>query len=197
MLKSSALGLGLLLTFGCASSPTSTDNESGTRQIHRNAVLYEGSEMVAAIGFSTSKGTFGEPWLVLSAEIMATRGSGPAFVRRSDITARTPDGRRLTLITQEEFLANGPRLKIPLNRVLSHLPLLYRYQTSDVPCDEWFLTDPRRSIALDQVPLNSFQACSGPLVFRVPGGVQPGRWRIVFELEESQPDIPFVLELEN
>ena len=197
MLKSLVLGLGLLLIFGCASSPTSTENESGTRQIHDNAVLYDGSELVAAIGYPRSKSALAEPWLVLSAEIMATRGSGPSFIRRSDITARTPDGQRLPLISQSEFLANAPRLKIPLNRVLSLLPLLHRYQSSEVPCDEWFLTDPRRSIALDQVPLNNFQACRGPLVFRVPGGVQPGRWRIVFELEESQPDIPFILELED
>jgi len=44
------------------------------------------------------------------------------------------------------------------------------------------------------VPVNTFQLCSGPLVFRVSGGIQPGRWRLIIELEESRVDIPFVLE---
>jgi len=39
--------------------------------------------------------------------------------------------------------------------------------------------------------------CWGPLVFQVPGGVQPGRWRLVIELEESTADIPFELEVDG
>jgi hypothetical protein len=31
----------------------------------------------------------------------------------------------------------------------------------------------------------------------VPGGVQPGRWRLVIELEESRADIPFIIEIED
>jgi len=41
------------------------------------------------------------------------------------------------------------------------------------------------------------EECSGPLVFSVPGGVQPGRWRLVIDLEESRVDLPFELELDD
>ena len=49
----------------------------------------------------------------------------------------------------------------------------------------------------DEMPISSFQVCAGPLVFRVPGGIQPGRWRLVIELEESKADIPFEIEIED
>jgi hypothetical protein len=74
------------------------------------------------------------------------------------------------------------------------LPVLARYDTSRMPCDRWFLADPFAGFAYDQVYVNTFQVCSGPLVFRDPGGVQPGRWRLLIELEESTIDLPFELE---
>ncbi len=45
--------------------------------------------------------------------------------------------------------------------------------------------------------MNSSETFLGPLIFSVPGGVQPGRWRLVIELEESRPDIPFVIEIKK
>jgi len=48
-------------------------------------------------------------------------------------------------------------------------------------------------LASDEVPVNTFQLCSGPLVFRVPGGVQPGRWHLVIELKKNRVDVPFEL----
>jgi hypothetical protein len=50
-------------------------------------------------------------------------------------------------------------------------------------------------LSFDEIPINSAQICSGPLAFKVPGGIQPGRWRLIIELQESRADIPFTLEL--
>ncbi len=51
--------------------------------------------------------------------------------------------------------------------------------------------------AQDEIAINPFEECWGPLVFNVTGGVQPGRWRLVIELEESTADIPFHLEVDG
>jgi hypothetical protein len=51
--------------------------------------------------------------------------------------------------------------------------------------------------AQDEIAISTFEECWGPLVFKVTGGVQPGRWRLVIELEESTADIPFELTLER
>ena len=52
------------------------------------------------------------------------------------------------------------------------------------PCDRWFLVDPGLGFAYDEVYLSIFELCYGPVVGRVPGNVQPGRWRLLIELEE-------------
>jgi len=110
---------------------------------------------------------------------------------------RTPEGRGLALVSQDEFRRNFAGIRIPVERTLDFLPLIYRYEPSRLPCERWFLAAPPGNITYDEIPLNSSQTCSGPLVFSVPGGVQPGRWRLIIELEESRADIPFVIELED
>ena len=197
MLKLSPLMLGLLLITGCATTSEPSASDPGTRQIHRNAVLHEGPELVAAVTYLQGKNSVAEERLILAVEFTSPRGSGPNDVWRSDISIRTPDGRRLALISQNEFRKNFARMRIPVERTLEFLPLLYRYLPTRLPCDRWYLVSPPEMIAIDEIPINSSQTCSGPLVFSVPGGVQPGRWRLVIELEESRADIPFIIELKD
>ena len=197
MLKLSPLMLGLLLITGCATSPAPSASNPGTQEIHRNAVLHEGPELVAAVTYLQGKNSVAEERLILAAELTSPRGSGPNVVSRSDISVRTPDGRRLALISQDEYRRKFARLRIPVERTLEFLPLLYRYLPTRLPCDRWYLVSPPENIAFDEIPINSSQTCSGPLVFSVPGGVQPGRWRLVIELEESRADIPFIIEIRD
>jgi len=197
MLKLSTLLLGLLLIIGCATASEPSASDPGTREIHRNAVLHEGPELVAVVAYLQGKNSLAEERLILAVELTSPRGSGPNVVSRGDISMRSPEGRRLALISQDDFRRNFPRIRIPDERTLAFLPLLFRYQPSRLPCDRWFLVAPPGNIAFDEISINSSQTCSGPLVFNVPGGVQPGRWRLVIELEESRADIPFVIEAEN
>jgi hypothetical protein len=197
MMKLSPLMLGLLLITGCATSSEPSASEPGTREIHRNAVLHEGPELVAAVTYLQGKNSVAEERLILAVELTSPRGSGPNVVSKNDISVRTPDGRRLALISQDEYRRSFARLRIPVERTLEFLPLLYRYLPTRLPCDRWYLVSPPENIAFDEIPINSSQTCSGPLVFSVPGGVQPGRWRLVIELEESRADIPFIIEIED
>ena len=197
MLKLSTLLTALLLITGCATTSEPSASDPGTREIHRNAVLHEGPELVAAVTYLQGKNSVAEERLILGVELTSPRGSGPNVVSRSDISIRTPDGRRLALISQDEYRRSFARMRIPVERTLDFLPLLYRYLPTRLPCDRWYLVSPPENIAFDEIPINSSQTCSGPLVFSVPGGVQPGRWRLVVELEESRADIPIIIEIEN
>jgi hypothetical protein len=188
--------LGLLVTAACTSSGGLRTTGPGTQQITRFAVFHEGPEIAAIVARSSGERSVGGEWLVLAVELTAMEGSRPVVVKRSDIAVRTPDGRRLTPISQNEFRGNYPRLQIPVERTLANLPLLDRYKLSrNVPCDQWFFAAPPEVLTFDEIPISSSQICSGPLVFKVPGGIQPGRWRLIIELEESRADIPFMIEL--
>jgi hypothetical protein len=188
------LPLALLLIAGCATSTGPGVTEPGTREVSRYAVVHEGPELAVALGFYQASRSIGDEWLIVAVELTASAGSGRAIVNRSDISVISPDGRRLALVSQDEFRENYGAVRVAVDRALRSLPILGRYDRSQMPCDRWFLRDPFGGFAYDEVPVNTFQLCSGPLVFRVVGGIQPGRWRLIIELEESRVDIPFELE---
>jgi hypothetical protein len=184
----------LLVVTGCATTSGPGATEPGTREVSRYAVIHEGPELAVALGFYQATRNLGNEWLIVAVELTASAGGGRAVVNRSDISAITPDGRRLALVSQEEFRDNYGAVRIDVDRALRSLPILGRYDRSQMPCDRWFLRDPFGGFAYEEVPVNTFQLCSGPLVFKVVGGIQPGRWRLIIELEESRVDIPFELE---
>jgi hypothetical protein len=187
--------LSLLLVTACATPQNVDPSYPGTSVMNRNAVLYEGPEMVAVVTFQQGKYSVAQEWLILGVEMTSPRGSGPTIVRRNDISVYSPDGRRFSMIGQDEFIRALARLRIPMERTLNYLPLLFRVEPSRMPNDRWFYAIGALQVAFDEIPLNSSERFLGPLIFDIPGGVQPGRWRLVFDLEESRPDIPFVIEI--
>ena len=188
------LPLILIVIAACATSSGPGTTEPGTREVSRYAVIQEGPELAVALGFYQATRSVGNEWLIVAVELTASAGGGRTIVNQSDISVITPDGRRLALVSQEEFRANFAQFRVALERALRSLPILGRYDRSQMPCDRWFLVDPFGGFAYEEVPVNTFQLCSGPLVFKVIGGIQPGRWRLMIELEESRVDIPFELE---
>ena len=193
MMKRTLL-LTLLVLTGCATSSGSGTTEPGTREVSRCALIHEGPELVVSLGFFEATKSIGDEWLIVAVELTASAQGGRTIVNHSDISVFTPDGRRLALVSQEEFRENYGEIRVALERSLRSLPILGRYERSQMPCDRWFLVGPFGGFAYDEVSVNTFQLCSGPLVFKVVGGIQPGRWRLVIELEESRVDVPFELE---
>jgi hypothetical protein len=197
-MKTTSLFCVLMVTIGCATSSTPYVTGPGSQQVHGNAVLHEGPEIEAILIHPSGKRTIGGEWLVLAAELSAAQGGEPIVVTRDNISLRAPDGRRLPLVSQDEFRGSFPRLQIPVQRSLEYLPLLDRYKPNKSGvCDTWFYAAPPATIFFEEIAIGSTQICSGPLVVRVPGGVQPGRWRLLIELQESRADIPFELALED
>jgi hypothetical protein len=191
------LPLVLLLVTGCATSSGPGTTEPGTREVSRYAVIHEGPELAVALGFYQATRSIGDEWLIIAVELTASAGGGRVIVNHSDISVISPDGRRLVLVSQEEFRENYGAVRVAVERALRSLPILGRYDRSQMPCDRWFFVGPFGGFAYDEVPVNTFQLCSGPLVFKVPGGIQPGRWRLIIEQEESRVDVPFELEAEE
>ena len=191
------LPLVLLLVAGCATSSGPGTTEPGTREVSRYAVIHEGPELAVALGFYQATRSIGDEWLIIAVELTASAGGGRVIVNHSDISVISPDGRRLVLVSQEEFRENYGAVRVAVERALRSLPILGRYDRSQMPCDRWFFVGPFGGFAYDEVPVNTFQLCSGPLVFKVPGGIQPGRWRLIIEQEESRVDVPFELEAEE
>ena len=195
MRKIQVLMLGLLIVAISTCSTGSGRVEEGTRVLSRYSVLYEGPELEAIVRTHQAQHDLGEEWLILVVQLRGAHGSGITEIHRTDISVRTPDGRRLPLITDAEYRSIFGQIRSRVHRALSATPEFGINDNGFRPCDRWFLEEPAGGFARDVVPLSVFGVCSGPLVFKVAGGIQPGRWRLVIELEESTADIPFELEL--
>ena len=197
MMKWTISMLMLVSISACATSSGPGATEPGVREVSRYALIHEGPELVVSLGFFEATRRIGDEWLIVAVEFTSSAGGGRTIISNSDISAIAPDGRRIALTSQEEFRKSYGDIRVALDRALRSLPILGRYDRSEMPCDRWFLADPFAGFAYDEVFVNTFQLCSGPLVFKVVGGVQPGRWRLIIELEESRVDIPFELEGED
>lgn len=197
VMRKEILVLTLLVVAACTSAKGPAVDEYGTETFGRHSVIYRGPELEVAVGFSQARASLGDEWLPIAVELTTAPKSNAVIVDRSAISIITPDGRRLPLVSQDVFRSNYNRMRVRVDRAMTILPILGRYETAVMPCDRWFLVGPFGGFASKEVPVNTFQVCSGPLVFEVPGGVQPGRWRLIIELEESRADIPFEIEAEN
>jgi len=180
-----------LATGGCT---TSVDVADGVRQTGDDLFIYEGPEVEAVVRTSQADRDLGEDWLLLAIQIRATPGVGIVAIERTAIAVRTPDGRRLPLISQEEFRKKYSELHARTRRAQLSAPPKAPWENGLRRCDRWLFVAPTDGFATDELHLDSFEYCYGPLVFMVPGGIQPGRWRLIIELEESRVDIPFEIE---
>jgi hypothetical protein len=174
--------------------PGSILANDGVRQLGRYSVAYEGPDLRASVGFSQAAADVGDEWLILVVQLTAPSASGNLTVSLDDIHLRTPDGGRLQALNQAQYRGIFGKIRIRLRQALTNTsPLLLR-GGSQRPCGYWFVDEPGEGFGREELPINSFSFCAGPLVFRVPGSVQPGRWRLVIDLEESRADIPFEIE---
>ena len=190
-----SLCLSTVVISTCSTSSERVDG--GVRETSRYSVVYEGPELQATVRHYQAERDLGGDWQILVAHMRGTHSGGITKIHRRDISVRTPDGRRLPLITQTEFREVYREIHSRVRRAVSSSAPLSTYGGDPRPCDRWFLAEPVGGFAQDEVAINTFEVCWGPLVFQVPGGVQPGRWRLVIELEESTADIPFELTLER
>ena len=71
-------------------------------------------------------------------------------------------------------------------------PMEY-FPPSRRPCLVQFFVPPGAGVSYDAVTVNDRRVCQGRLFFKVPGGIDPGRWTFGIDLEESTVRIPFEL----
>ena len=187
----------LIVTVLGGACATTVDVGNGVRRQGDNIFIYEGPEIEAVVGTYQADRALGENWLVLTIQLRATPGVGVVTVERSAISARTPDGRFLELLSQDDFRASYGEIRSRARRAELSAPTKDPWDRGISRCDRWLFAAPTDGFATDELHLDSFEYCWGPLIFRVPRGIQPGRWHLVVELEESTADIPFEVEVQN
>ncbi len=180
-----------VLTLVAGACTTDVDMGNGIRRRGDHLFFYDGPELEATLGTHETTRSLGENWLVLAVFLRAASGAGSLSIERKAVAVMSPDGHRLPLVTQDEFRAAYPQIYTRVRRAEFPSPSAGSPTAPLQTCDRWFFVEIGEGFATDKLYLTSFMQCSGPLVFSVPQGVQPGRWRLIIDLEESRVDIPF------
>ncbi len=179
---------------GCGSSSPGAahSTQPGATQIGDAMVRSVGADLEAILGYTFAASSLGDEWLIVDLALTGLR-SESIEVKQEAISVVTPDGRRIPLPTQKEFIAAYPEVQSLIRRAAVASKPLEATRGGRRPCDLDFLRLPGAGSTRDTIWINQRELCVGMLAFPVTGGIQPGRWRMVIELEESSLDIPFDL----
>ena len=188
-----AILCGFLFSACGSSSPGAAHSTApGATQIGETMVRSVGADLEAILGYNFADASLGDEWLFLDLALTALR-SESIEVKQEAISVVTPDGRRIPLPTQKEFIAAYSEVQSAVRRAAVASQPLEATRGGRRPCDLDFLRIPGTGTTRDTIWINQRELCAGMLAFPVAGGVQPGRWRLVIELEESTLDVPFNL----
>ena len=177
----------LLLTALPASSQDIKISKEGKWRI-----WYTSPDLRAELDYHWADRHLGDDWLILKLSV-AGGMAGVTTISREDVTLQAPDGATIKLPTQEEFRGVRGSMQVAFKQENIWGPAASRFTNSYVRIVDWFYSPPGAAIQREFIAPTPRQYCSGPLVFPVSGGVQPGEWTLIFDLEKSRAEIPFVL----
>lgn len=186
-----ALAAAAALASMSCSSATPTDTP-GIDSLGQYVLRQEGPEAEVVLGYRFAANSLGEDWLILEVNVSSPRQMSAA-IAREDIWVRTPDGTKVPLASQRLFGEAYGRLRPAIDKAdIQRDPMDY-FPPNRRSCAFQFFVAPGNGVAFDEITVNDRRACQGKLFFRIPGGIQPGRWTLGMDLEESAVRIPFDL----
>ncbi len=178
------------LSSGCTTA-TPTDTP-GVDQVGEHLLRFRGPDVETVVGFRHAAANLGAEWLMLEVAVSSPPGES-AKIERSKIFVRTPKGDQIPLASQEEFgKAYGGLQSFLRQADIVRDPMDY-FPPSREQCAVDFFAAPGSRVVYDQVSVNDRRACEGRLFFKIPGGVQSGRWVLGVDLEETTIRVPFTL----
>ena len=184
-------------SLACSSSGSSPSDNRGDDLIEhaQNVTRYRGPELEVEVNYWWAQIHLADELMVLRVAISA--GTTSSVVKLDNIRVRTPDGRDLAPMDQAALhkIYFG-KLRMELIQANAWSRPSSRFMSTRQECAAWFLTPPDApQPRSNNIHPSRSQVCFGPLLFEVPRGIQPGRWVLVIDLEESQARVPFELEL--
>lgn len=170
-----------------AALPASSQDPNVSREGNWR-LWYTSPDLRAELDYHWADRHLEDEWLILKLSVAAGT-SGVSSINRSDVTVKAPDGAIIELPSQAEFRAVRGSMEVAFQQQNIWGPSASRFRNSWVRIVDWFFSPPGATFHREFIAPTPRQYCSGPLVFQIPGGVQPGEWTLIIGLNE----IPFVL----
>ncbi len=191
-LRSVGVAAALVACLACETTSLAPVDPPVTENLGATLVRSGNAQVWAVLDFRFAAGNMGNDWMIIDLAVTAADRRS-ARVTRDGIFVRTPTGTRVPLPSQAEYMVVHSQLQSALRRAdVASSPMWAYFPRDRRPCDFQFFAG-AGGTTYDQVEVNDRRVCGERLVFQIPGGVQPGRWVVGIDLEESELRIPFDL----
>ncbi len=154
----------------------------------------ENAEGWVVVGYRTANESVKEDWMLLDMGLTLQNGVKDQTLTREDVTLVTPDRKVIPLPSQKTYEdASGALRSLNARASMQSDSINYFPPGTDKPCRIGFFADtthPGRTLAYDQVDLNSQRACVGRVYFQVPGGIQYGLYNLDVKFAGSTVRVP-------
>lgn len=149
------------------------------------------------LGYRAANESVGKEWLLLDVGITLMKGLKNQQLTPDELSVIAPDGTVIPLASQQEYQAAAGSLAA-LEQAANRMgdSINYFPPGSKIPCRIGFFTSisqPDRGAAYDFVELSWDRACIGRLYFRVPDGIQYGRYFLNVQFDGSAVQAPFLI----
>jgi hypothetical protein len=160
----------------------------------------ETDQAVLVLGYRTANLSVGKEWMLLDVAMSVFPGHNMTLTRDA-FTLTTPDEEILPLASQQEFNQASGTLRALDARPTSPADSLdYLPKRATDRQRMGFFSDPStpgRSLTHDRFSMNPDTACIGRLYFKIPGGIQYGRYFLDVELANGKIDAPILIMTED
>ncbi|MCG6927781.1 MAG: hypothetical protein LJF30_21055 [Acidobacteria bacterium] len=147
------------------------------------------------LGYRTANHSVGEEWMVLEVGVTLQQGVSGQTLRRSDIALLTPDGKVVTLASQEDFREAGYLTALNRRASVARDPVDYFPASVRSACRLSFFANPTGDssarLAQDELELGSQRACVGRLYFHLPDGIGLGPYTLGVKFTRTMVRVPF------
>jgi len=149
------------------------------------------NEGYVIMGYRLTQELQGKEWIRLEVGTTLREGKPRYALKRTDITLDTPDGKQLTLPSNEEFRQVDLRALENQAKVVND-SINYFPPTVRGACQLAFFTEPMGGQrAYDSTDIDPTRGCLGRLFFKVPGGLQFGQHFLNVQFATSKVRVPF------
>ena len=165
-----------------------------TKPNGRATVEYKDEKVQAVAIYDYSQRNHDTDWLLVQIGVaLSERGA----VKRDSFSVMMPDGRVVSLATQEQFLADSPQItKLRQNAKIFERPVLpYFPKSADGEFLRWFALPGEGTVRNPAVIPSEHGVVIGELYFKSPTlRWDAGTYRLVFDNENGHAELPIRLE---
>jgi hypothetical protein len=181
-----------LMSVACSSSQPVTRpiTEPIIDQPGETISRYQGPQLELLVSSKIAAERLGEDWMILQVAIGGME-TAATEVRRDAISLQLPDGERIPIMSHQAFSSQYSEIAGPARAAAIAAEPLDFTRGNRRDCTLDFMPLPGTSLVREARFVTMRDLCQGLLYFRIPGGVQPGRYELRVELEERKVDLPF------